>query len=304
MLIIAGFAGTIVTAVRMLAQPDPLSALFRFAAADLVIIFTILSGIWDTAKDFVRYYDFRAKRAKDRIYLCYGLLKRVEYTIPVDKIQALIIRQSLIARIFGRYKAEIVNIGMGDDKEEQNAFLVLYGTKDQLKERVRLLLPEFEETLEQEVTRVPKTVWAAWMIPMAIYTVCICAAGAVISALIPQYMLWIWGCGAGLIGAAFLGMLLKFMAEGVNVGDRFLKISRGYFGRNFITVRYEKIQSLELSQNIAARALGIQKGQIYLLASASDTSKDIPYFPQELVGCLREAMLHPAKADQKKSFSC
>ena len=142
------------------------------------------------------------------------------------------------------------------------------------------------------------------MIPMAIYTVCICAAGAVISTLIPQYMPWIWGCTAGLIGAAFLGMLLKFMAEGVNVGDRFLKISHGYFGRKFIAVRYEKIQSLELKQNIAARALGIQKGQISLLASASDTSKHIPYFRQELAKCLREAVLHPAKADQKKSFSC
>ncbi len=303
-LVIAGFAGTAFTAVRMLAQPDPLGALFRFAAADLVIISTILSGIWDTAKDFIRYYDFRAKREKDRIYLCYGLVKKVEYTIPTDKIQALIIRQSLVARIFGRYKAEIVNIGMGDDKEEQNAFLVLYGTKDQLKEQIGLLLPEFEETLEQEAARMPKSVWAAWMIPMAIYTVCICAAGAVISTLIPQYMPWIWGCTAGLIGAAFLGMLLKFMAEGVNVGDRFLKISHGYFGRKFIAVRYEKIQSLELKQNIAARALGIQKGQISLLASASDTSKHIPYFRQELAKCLREAVLHPAKADQKKSFSC
>ena len=85
----------------------------------------------------------------------------MEYTIPVDKIQALVIRQSLVARIFHRYKAEIINIGMGDEEEEKNSFLVLYGTEKQLKEQISLLLPEFLDTVEQKVDRMPKSAWAA-----------------------------------------------------------------------------------------------------------------------------------------------
>ena len=106
----------------MLEQPELMSSLLGAAAGIIVAAGIVLSALWDTVKDFIRYYDFRAKRRGDKIYIKYGFLKKMEYTIPVDKIQALKIRQSFVARIFRKYMAEIVNVGMGDEKEEQNSF--------------------------------------------------------------------------------------------------------------------------------------------------------------------------------------
>ena len=99
--------GTVISVAEVLGRADMTASLAGAAAGILVAVFIILSTLWDTVKDFVRYYDFRAKRLGDKIYIKYGFFKKVEYTIPVDKIQALKIRQSFLARIGHRYMAEI-----------------------------------------------------------------------------------------------------------------------------------------------------------------------------------------------------
>ena len=128
--------GTVMSVAEVIGRAGLMASLAGSAAGIVVAAFIILSTLWDTVKDFVRYYDFRAKRLDDKIYIKYGFFKKVEYTIPVDKIQALKIRQSFLARIGHRYMAEIVNVGMGDDKEEKHSFLVLYCTEEKLGERL------------------------------------------------------------------------------------------------------------------------------------------------------------------------
>ena len=110
---ILALAGTVFSMVETVRNADLLGTAAGGAAGIAVAALIALSSLWDTVKDFVRYYDFRAKRREDKIYIQYGFFKKVEYTIPVDKIQALKIRQSMVARIGRRYMAEIINVGMG-----------------------------------------------------------------------------------------------------------------------------------------------------------------------------------------------
>ena len=83
-------------------NPDLMGSLLSAAAGIVVAASFVFSAVWDTLKDFIRYYDFRARRRGDRIHIRYGLLKKMEHTIPVSKIQALKIRQAFIAPICGR----------------------------------------------------------------------------------------------------------------------------------------------------------------------------------------------------------
>ena len=59
--------------------------------------------------------------------------RRLSIRFPWIRYRPLKIRQSFLARIGHRYKAEIVNVGIGDDKEEQHSFLVLYCTEEKLR---------------------------------------------------------------------------------------------------------------------------------------------------------------------------
>src|SRR5699024_8510190 len=112
--IILGIAGAVRTVFQIVGDPDAAQTLIGAASGVLVAALIVASALWDTVKDFVRYYDFCAKRRGDKIYIRYGFFKKVEYTVPVDKIQALRLKQSFVARLGKRYMAEIVNVGMGD----------------------------------------------------------------------------------------------------------------------------------------------------------------------------------------------
>src|SRR5699024_181907 len=58
-ILILGIIGAIVTAVRLLSQPDLMASVLGAAAGIMTAGAIVLSALWDTVKDFIRYYDFR-----------------------------------------------------------------------------------------------------------------------------------------------------------------------------------------------------------------------------------------------------
>lgn len=291
LVLIVCIAGTVVNVSEIVGKQDMMKSLLGVASSLLVSLAVILSAVWDTVKDFVRYYDFRAKRISGRIYIKYGLFKKAEYIVPADKIQALRIRQSLIARIAGRYMAEVINVGMGDEKEEKNSFLALYGTKEQLEQKIRILLPEFSGSLQQEIERVPASAWAARVPSACVYCGVTAAAATLCVSFFPGYALPVWGCAGAMVLFLVLGMFLSFVTCGAGAGNEFLNIASGYFGRTVVAVRYKNIQYAEFKQNFIARKVRIKKGTIHLLASSTNTEHNIPYFKEGMEEIISKNMI-------------
>lgn len=289
--IILGIAGAVGTVFQIVGDPDAAQTLIGAASGVLVAALIVASALWDTVKDFVRYYDFRAKRRGDKIYIRYGFFKKVEYTVPVDKIQALRMKQSFVARLGKRYMAEIVNVGMGDDNDEKNSFLILYSTEAKLNEKLSALLPEFLDAAGAAVERQPSSVWAAWSVPALIYTAIVAACAAVCASAMPEYAIWAAAGAAVLEICLAAGMILKYLTEGSLAGNDFLKLAKGYFARTYLIVRYRKIQYVRFSRNPLAKACGIRKGEIHLLASSANTSHSIPYFKGNGEEIIKEGML-------------
>ena len=289
--IILGIAGAVRTVFQIVGDPDAAQTLIGAASGVLVAALIVASALWDTVKDFVRYYDFRAKRRGGKIYIRYGFFKKVEYTVPVDKIQALRLKQSFVARLGKRYMAEIVNVGMGDDNDEKNSFLILYSTEAKLNEKLSALLPEFLDAAGAAVERQPSSVWAAWSVPALIYTVIVAACAAVCASAMPEYAIWAAAGAAVLEICLAAEMILKYLTEGSLAGNDFLKLAKGYFARTYLIVRYRKIQYVRFSRNPLAKACGIRKGEIHLLASSANTSHSIPYFKGNGEEIIKEGML-------------
>ena len=289
---ILALAGTVFSMVETVRNADLLGTAAGGAAGIAVAALIALSSLWDTVKDFVRYYDFRAKRREDKIHIQYGFFKKVEYTIPVDKIQALKIRQSMVARIGRRYMAEIINVGMGDDQEEKNSFLILYCTENELRRQLRLLLPEYADTPDIRTERMPASVWAAWSIPFGIFAACTFAAAAAAAFVVPEkYIRFLWSGAAVVPVLTLLCMLLRYRTAGTGADRRILKTAGGYFGRQYLCVPFRNIQYVEFSSNPAARATGISRGTMHLLASSADAAQGIPYSGREKEEMIKERML-------------
>lgn len=62
----------------------------------LMLIAIFSSAIWNIVKGFIQYYDFKIDRNENKLYIRYGILKKVNYTIPAEKISALKLKQTFL----------------------------------------------------------------------------------------------------------------------------------------------------------------------------------------------------------------
>lgn len=291
LVLIGCIAGTVEALTTALAQGngamDISSMLFRFIAVFVISI----SALWDIVKGFIKYYDFKVKRQGDKLYLKYGLLKKVNYTIPTDKIQAVRVNQSLLARIAGWYMAEIVNVGMGDDTGEEKSFLVLYCRKGKMKESIQTLLPEFQGVLEEPVERQPAAVWLAWLPGICMLGLFLAAGAIAGKELAPEYTRQMLYGAAGIFVFAAVLLACRYATAGTRLEEHHLVLANGYFKKHVAYIRCSKIQHVQMQQNFIAKWLKIQKGTVYLLASAANKVQGMPYFQELEAEVLKERIL-------------
>lgn len=260
--------------------------------AALIIIIPILQSL---VKDFFIYFGFRVRRNKDKIYLSYGLLKKRDYAISVDKINAVEIVSPLISRILGRQYVKVICIGVGDEQNE-NSMILLSENKKNLKKRLDILLPEFSDQ-EMVLTKrnkksicseLPSLIIITLLLLVTVLAVCIFNVFD-----IP--MLWV----QVLIGIACVGLeifilvciYLSFKTCGVCLDDEVLLIQNGMFQRTLTKIPYGKIQQMEYSQGPISRHFGYAKGIIYILANALNSINVMSYFEVSIFDEIQKRIL-------------
>lgn len=247
----------------------------------LIIAWALLAMIISLVRNAVRYWDFVIDRQNNKLVLNYGLTKKVNYSIPIDKIQAVVLKQTFFARLCKRYMVEVVNVGMNDDQKEAQSFLLPYGKKSDLKEQLQQLLPEFAEYLDMEAQRQPKTIWLVWLWPVLVYAfIAIAILGTVIE-FIPGFLGIVSG-GVGVISIAFLlTQVAGYFTQGTCFANQVLFVVNGSFSRKYVFIKYDNIQYVSLKQNFIAKRFDIQRGTVHLLASSQNQVQEIPYFRGE-----------------------
>ena len=256
-----------------------------------VVSWMILSMGFGLVKTAVRYWDFHIERNEDKLLLQYGLMKKVNYSVPVDKIQAVIIKQSLLARIFKHYMVEVVNVGMNDDEKETQSFLLPYAGRNLLEERMQMLLPEFVPCLQLKAKPQPKSIWVVWMVSVLIYLFVMLGILLAIVEFVPE-MLGITCSGIIVLSVAFFVVKwMSYKTKGVGFDKEVLLSVTGAFSRQYIYMKYDNIQYLMLKQNFLAKRFGIQKGVVMLLASLANQTQEIPYFFEHEVENIKAKLL-------------
>ena len=257
----------------------------------LVAVWCLGGFAWSVAKGFIKYIDFKIARRGDKIFLSYGLFKKVAYSIPVDKINAVRFTQTMVARIGKRYMVEVVNVGLDDDETEEQSFFLPYAKREVIEERMKSLLPEFAEGMNIIEEKQPRQIWFIWL-PAAItfliigiiaYAVCL---EVFVEAKIPVLVAW---CAIGIL--LLVKKCLSYRTRGIVFDDKFLKVVDGAFGKRSLLVRYEKIQYLTARQNVIAKKFGLQRGEIHLLASMKNQIHNIPYFKEEKIEKIKSDLL-------------
>lgn len=257
-----------------------------------ITIFLVLAGsIWDIVKGFVKYLDFKIARREDKIYISYGIMKRVRYTIPVNKISALQFHQTIFARLTNRYMVKIINIGMGDNKEEAESFFLPYHKLPLLQQQLEKLLPEFYDGQEKELELQPAAVWVAWLYPFLLYVATILIIDYALWTMFSQYYAYIIIANIFIFIWGMILLVCYYKTTGYYLHEDYLVVANGYFSRTICFLPYANMQYIEWKQNVFAHFIGIYNGKIHLLASTMNNIKIIPYMYEKNIDLISERIL-------------
>ena len=237
-------------------------------------ICTAVSFLMVLLKRFFTYYDLTAGRKGGKIFLQYGLLKKREYTIPVETVNALKIQQTMIGRIFRRYHASIECIGVGDENNE-TAQLTLSLPYEEMLERVANLLPEYEINTLEKSRPVPKKALChalcgnIYLILAALISIGI-IEGVVTDLALKEALEKIW-IGFVLLGFVLrqIRILLMMKTERLGTGERFTAFTTGGFGKNITILEYNKLQYLEYTKSPLTHWTGLYDGMVHILSKSS-----------------------------------
>lgn len=257
-----------------------------------ITIFLVLAGsIWDIVKGFVKYLDFKIARREDKIYISYGIMKRVRYTIPVNKISALQFHQTIFARLTNRYMVKIINIGMGDNKEEAESFFLPYHKLPLLQQQLEKLLPEFYDGQEKELELQPAAFWFAWLYPFLLYVTTILIIDYALWTMFSQYYAYIIIANIFIFIWGMILLVCYYKTTGYYLHEDYLVVANGYFSRTICFLPYANMQYIEWKQNVFAHFIGIYNGKIHLLASTMNNVKIIPYMYEKNIDLISERIL-------------
>ena len=249
--------------------------------------------IWSIIKEFVKYIGFRIQRKVDKVYLSYGLFKKVAYSVPVDKINGIRLTQTWVARLSKRYMVEIINVGMDDDENETNTFFLPYSKLETIKAQLHTLLPEFDGALEIKEEKQPKEIWLLSIPWLILYVVVVAIGYVIVGTYLPEAELE----SAVLFAAAVILIwrtimkFARFFTRGIKVDANFLKIVDGGFGKRTLFVKYDKIQYVTGKQCVIAKRFKMQKGTISLLASMKNRIHELPYFKENDMEQLKKQLI-------------
>ena len=260
--------------------------------AILVIIGSVFQSL---VRDFFVYYGFKARRHDNKIYLTHGFFKKRQYTIAVDKINAVKLEAPLVSRILGRQFVKVICVGVGDE-ENENSMLLLSEKKAEMERKLSILLPEFVIQQPEVIPREKNSIWSEVLGYIILFV--ICGAIAIVCGVLDVFKFEVQWLRVVIIAICILipvlsiiSTYLNFKTCGIGLEKNNLLIIKGSYSKSSIWIPYSKIQELQYAQGPIDRHFDYASGNVYILAAIMDSFHSTSYFKTEVFDEIRKKML-------------
>ncbi len=220
------------------------------------VTLAVLSWFAGMVMQFMSAYGFKVERDDNRFYITSGLMKKKQYVFDKDKVNAVFVRQPLLARASGYYRAEIAVVGLGNDKHETPQICLLV-KKQELERILGECAPDFmcaEKPLQSH---------KAGLVASLCFYVLLSAAAAV-AALKIHILL-----SAALVVLGVVFGLFSHKHKSLAADDKVFSYSRGLFSLTRGYFRYDSIQTAAFKTNIFFVKKDVGKIRVSILSSSS-----------------------------------
>ena len=260
-----------------------ISLFSQFKTADISVILPtvglmVAAWIFGIVMKIFSACRFSMECDEKSIYISSGLLKTKKYSFERSKINALIVRRPLLARMAGLYSAEVAVIGFGNDKEETPQISLLV-KKEELEHILKFCAPDFEcggEIIKADKKGLlPSLVWA-------LFISVLCAA-----------LLWFANpllSVAAVVTGTVLG-LLSHKTKSVSFDDNIFSFSGGILSKKTAFFKYKDIQTVQLRTNALSNGHGIGRISLSILSSNVMRVHTTGWFGKEIFEELKDRIM-------------
>ncbi|MEW5322224.1 PH domain-containing protein [Geobacillus thermoleovorans] len=206
-----------------------------------LFILSLLLGAYGVAivQNMIRYASFVVRKQEDTIVITRGWLERKAVSVPVARVQGVVIHENWLRRFFGYASVSIIHAGGRlDGSGAGDVVLCPLVEKRRVASIIQTCLPEYD--LGVPFSPLPKRAKRRYMLRPLVWLV--------IPAILAAYMERPWGMAALLVLplGAWIG-IRRFRIAGWALSSRQLALRRGWFRQTTTYVLKRYVQSLEAS---------------------------------------------------------
>lgn len=230
-------------------------------ATTLMIL--LLAWITGIITNFNRFYGFRLTLDDDKLHTRSGLLTVSEGTIPLKKVQALVIRTNPLMSAFGWYRLELQTMGF-DTSDRGYQVAAPFARREEVFAIAGEIRPvEEPEPLHSVSKLMIRRIFARY---------------SVVTALVAGVVGYFWS--PALWGFAMLPLLLVFAVlqhryHGYRASDDYLFVRRGVFRQSLWIMPIDRFQVFYLTQSIFQKRLGLKSAYVDTPGAGAMANADV-----------------------------
>jgi len=210
----------------------------------LVVIMVAFSVV--VASNFVanlsRFYNFRLMKRKDTLEYSRGLVNRSEGSVPLRKLQRIVISDNPLKRLFDRSSLSIETAGYSR-KDQELELAIPLAKKDQVRE----LVTQLEYLEDYSLEKIPVRTMRKYFTRYAV-------ASTLVLSIIYLWTSEFYYISIPLFASlALLASFLKWKHIGYSELDEHFVVRKGFWNRKEIIVPYHRTQNIIMSDTILQR---------------------------------------------------
>ncbi len=250
--------------------PSLLSIIYSVFAGKwtLAAIFIVLGWLVSMLMQFSSACGFKIVKSENNFCITSGLIKKKNYSFSANKVNAVIVKRPVLARVFGLYRAEVAVVGLGNDKHETPQICLLV-KKPELERILGECAPDFVCSVKPE--RSHKAGLAA---SVCFYVGVFSAVGAALVSVHPVLC-------AVCVAVGFLLGVMSRDGKRLAADGAVFSYSRGIFSVTQASFRYDAIQTVQFRTNIFLKRAGVGKIRLSILGSSAVSVHTTGWFGAE-----------------------
>lgn len=277
---------TLITLTVLFVLPQlRLSGDYNMSRLWYLLIVAVLGWIGSIISGTLNLGNYKVERDSNMVYISCGVLNKRHYMFETEKINAVIIRKPLLARLFGMASIDLAVVGFGNERNE-TTHLSLAADKKQIEAILQACVPEFTCSEPPRRCHPLNILWPivrSFLLGGATYLVC------------SQVYKDAYVFGLIVFGLLLLGAILEFAACDFAKDDHILRYTGGMFNKQTGIFKYGDVQSIEIRTNVLYRKFGVGKMRFAVLGASAVKNHKTGMFPIE--GFLDAADLMVAHED-------